>query len=81
MEVTVQLFGPARETAGTDRAVVRVDPPATPRTILDALGSAFPALAPVLSRSRVAVNHAYADHATTVEADDEVAVITPVGGG
>ena len=81
MELTVRLFGPVRETAGTARAVVRVEPPVTPRTILDALGTSFPELAPVFSRSRVAVNHAYADPAATVDANDEVAIITPVGGG
>jgi molybdopterin converting factor small subunit len=81
MELTVQLFGPARETAGTARAVVRVARPVTPRGILDALAADFPELAPVFARSRVAVNHAYADFGASVAPGDEVAIIPPVGGG
>ena len=81
MELTVHLFGPAREAAGTRRATVAVDPPVTAAAVIAALSNAFPGMAALLSRSRVAVNHAYVDAGASVSAGDEIAVIPPVGGG
>jgi len=80
MELTVHLFGPAREAAGAGRVTVPVEV-ATARGVLDALAAAYPRLAPVLPRARVAVNHAYAEASDAVAPGDEVAVIPPVGGG
>lgn len=77
----VLLFGPAREAAGSDRATVEVTPPATAGEVLAALGRTHPRLAELLPRSRVAVNRRYVDVATPVTAEDELAVIPPVGGG
>jgi molybdopterin synthase catalytic subunit len=81
VELSVQLFGPAREAAGTGRATVTVDPPATASAVIAALSSDFPDMAALLSRSRVAVNHAYVEAGARVSAGDEIAVIPPVGGG
>jgi molybdopterin converting factor subunit 1 len=81
VELTVHLFGPAREAAGTGRATVAVDPPATAAALIAALSSDFPDMAALLSRSRVAVNRAYVDAGARVDAGDEIAIIPPVGGG
>jgi molybdopterin converting factor small subunit len=81
IELVVHLFGPAREAAGAARAPVRVEPPATAGAVVAALGALHPALAPLLERSRVAVNHAYVDPDAAIGPDDEIALIPPVGGG
>lgn len=77
----ILLFGPAREAAGRDRVPVQVDGPATAAMVLAALERAHPALAPLLPRARVAVNHCYVDVDSPVAPGDEIAVIPPVGGG
>jgi molybdopterin converting factor small subunit len=81
MELVVHLFGPAREAAGTARARVAVEPPATAAAVVAALARDYPGLAALLPRARVAVNHAYVDAATGLGPGDEIAIIPPVGGG
>lgn len=77
----VRLFGPAREAVGEETVEIEVGARATAGAVLDALGRARPELAPLLERSRVAVDRAYVDPATPVEPDQEIAVVPPVGGG
>jgi molybdopterin converting factor small subunit len=81
VEFVVHLFGPARDAAGTGRATVVVEPPATAAAVVAALGAAYPRLAPLLPRSRVAVNHGYVEAGAALAAGDEVAIVPPVGGG
>lgn len=81
MELTILLFGPAREAAGGARARVELEPPATAGRALEALTAARPELAPLVERARVAVNRAYVDPGHPVGSDDEIALIPPVGGG
>ncbi|MFN2421080.1 MAG: MoaD/ThiS family protein [Gemmatimonadota bacterium] len=81
MKLSVYLFGPAREAAGTGRATVTVGAEPTVANLLTALATAHPGLEALLARSRVAVNHVYADAAESIAAEDEIAVIPPVGGG
>ena len=81
MELTVHLFGPAREAVGTGRARVTLDPPVTAAAVIAALSTRYPELAALLPRSRVAINHAYVDAGTTLGPDDEIAIIPPIGGG
>lgn len=78
---SVRLFGPAREAAGRDAVEVEVDPPATAGSVLDEVARTHPELVPLLSRSRVAVDRAYVDPDTPVDAGREIAVLPPVGGG
>jgi len=77
----VKLFGPAREAAGDGSVEVDVTLPATAADVLEAVARAHPALAPLLPRSRVAVDRAYVDLAAPIEPDCEIAIIPPVGGG
>ena len=81
MELTVHLFGPAREAAGTARARVDLEPPVTGTAVIAALSARYPELAALLPRSRVAINHAYVDAGATLGPDDEIAIIPPIGGG
>ncbi len=79
--MTVHLFGPAREAAGAGRVKVSVEGPATAGSVVAALARAYPDLAPILPRARVAVNHAYAEPSAPVGPGDEIAIVPPVGGG
>lgn len=81
MTLTVHLFAAARDLAGA--AAVPVDLPAA-ATVADlraALAARVPALAALLARSAVAVDHDFADDAHALTAASEVAVIPPVSGG
>jgi molybdopterin converting factor subunit 1 len=81
MELAVHLFGPAREAIGTSCAIVEVAADATVAKLLSALAATHPELESLLARSRVAVNHGYAEPSERLAPDDEIAVIPPVGGG
>lgn len=78
---TVRLFGPARDAAGAGEVEVWIAGEATAGAVVEALGRAYPDLADLLPRSRIAVNRAYVAAATPVASGDEIAILPPVGGG
>ncbi len=82
MTVSVRLFSLLRERAGCDRVELRLDDGATVADALAALAR-LPSLRDVLARLPVqlAVNRDYATPATTLAADDELALIPPLSGG
>lgn len=77
----ILLFGPAREAVGAGETTVELAPPASAGDAIAALAASHPALAPLLPRSRVAVNRAYVDAVARLAPGDEIAIIPPVGGG
>ena len=79
--IVVRLFGPAREAAGTASVELALSSPATAADALAELARAYPALAPLLPRTRVAVNLEYVDARTPLAPGDEIAILPPVGGG
>jgi MoaE-MoaD fusion protein len=82
MEVEIRLFATLKDRAQSER--IRIALPANPttvRTLLGAIGEAYPALSPALPTSLVAVNRAYAGPDTLVNDGDEVALFPPVSGG
>lgn len=81
MTLTVHLFARARELAGSAAAAVPLPPVATVGDLRRELATRFPALAGLLERSAVAVNHDFAEYSHRLTAADEVAVIPPVSGG
>jgi molybdopterin converting factor subunit 1 len=81
MTLTVHLFARARELAGSDAVAVELPPAATVADLRRRLADRFPALAGLLERSAVAVNHDFAEDSRRLSAGDEVAVIPPVSGG
>ena len=81
MPVRVLLFAGLRERLHSDSATLELPAGATVRDLLAALAAQHPALAGLLARSAVAVNHDVADDARGLSPDDEVAVIPPVSGG
>jgi molybdopterin synthase catalytic subunit len=82
MEIEIRLFATLKDRAQSDR--IRVALPADPTTVavlLDAVGADYPALAPALRSTLVAVNRAFAGLETPVGSTDEVALFPPVSGG
>jgi molybdopterin converting factor subunit 1 len=82
MRVTVKLFGPAAQRAGTREVTVSVE--ATSVTCAElkaALSRAAPAIADLLAASRFAVNQEFAADDDSVSEKDEVALIAMVSGG
>lgn len=81
MKVRVKLFAMARELAGQEEVEVEVAAGATVGDLRGLMQSQFPALAPLLRRSLIAVDHNYAPDSTAIHADSELACIPPVSGG
>jgi molybdopterin converting factor subunit 1 len=80
MTFQVLLFAQLRELAGS--ATISVSANAqTAAQLLTAIAEQWPALAPALASSRLAVNQAYAQAETAIAPSDELALIPPVNGG
>lgn len=82
MTVRVRLFATLRERAGSESIELQLSEGATVADALSELSAAGP-LAELLERMpvRMAVNRAYADPATPLAPDDELALVPPVSGG
>jgi molybdopterin converting factor subunit 1 len=78
--VVVLYFGGARDAAGISREVL-ADAPRTVGALRRALAAAHPALAPVLARSRLAVDQEFAGDDAPLRDGAEVAIVPPVAGG
>jgi sulfur-carrier protein len=81
MAVTILLFAAARDLAGAGSVAIDLPPGATVAGLRVELARAFPALAGLLAKSALAVNHDFAEEDRILDANDEVAVIPPVSGG
>jgi molybdopterin converting factor subunit 1 len=79
--LTVLLFAKLRDLAGAEAVAIELPAGATVTDLRRRLAELHPAVAPLLERSAVAVNHDFADHALVLRLGDEVAVIPPVSGG
>jgi molybdopterin converting factor subunit 1 len=81
MTLVVHLFAAARDLAGADSLTVELSPGATIADLRAELTRRAPALAKLLVRSAVAVNHDFAEDGRILVGNEEVAVIPPVSGG
>jgi len=77
----ILLFAAARDLAGRDSVRLELPPKASVADLSDALAATVPALATILPKSRIAVNHEFADPEQALREGDEIAVIPPVSGG
>jgi molybdopterin synthase catalytic subunit len=82
MTIRVRLFAVLRQRAGRDSVEVELEEGATVEDALAVLARE-PGLTDVLARVpvRMAVNRDYADPATELSQDDELALVPPVSGG
>jgi molybdopterin converting factor subunit 1 len=81
MIVSVKLFARARDLAGAEVVSVTVPDQATVADLRHRLASAYPALRSLLGRSALAVNNEFADDATILLPQAELALLPPVSGG
>ena len=81
MTLTVLLFAKIRDAAGADSVSVELPAGATVLEMRRRLADLYPAVAGLLERSAVAVNHDFADADRPLASGDEVAIIPPVSGG
>ena len=81
MIVTIHLYAAAREIMRRESISLELPIESTVATVRVAVAEQFPALAPLLRRSAIAVNHDYADDNIVLSDSDELAVIPPVSGG
>lgn len=80
MALVVLYFAGARDAAGAARETLPVAP-ATVGALRRALADAHPRLAPILARSRIAVDQEFAPDEAALRDGAEVAVVPPVSGG
>jgi molybdopterin converting factor small subunit len=81
MKVEVRLFARARDLAGAERVSLELTASATVADLRQALGGAYPALAPLLGRSAIGQNQEFAQDADAVIEGAELALLPPVSGG
>jgi molybdopterin converting factor subunit 1 len=77
----IRLFARARDLAGADAVELDLPGGATVAEIRRELARVRPALSSLLALSAVAVNDEYADDASSVPANAEIALLPPVSGG
>ncbi len=80
MNLTIALFGIAREIVGQSSLAVTVQPGQSAAGLLAELRQQYPALADLRSLA-VAVNNEYAAGDVALHERDEIALIPPVSGG
>jgi molybdopterin converting factor subunit 1 len=77
----VLLFAAAREAAGVDKVRVELLGGVRVAELVSELSTSLPALATLLPKCRIAVNHEFAEGEQMLHPGDEIAVIPPVSGG
>ena len=81
MKVRVKLFAVARQRIGRDTLEIELPDQPTIRHLRALLIENFPALADIVTHSRLAINNEYAADTVPIPATAEIALIPPVSGG
>ena len=81
MKIRVKLFAVAREAAGRDSLELDLPQGATIGQLRNQLGSQVPQLSALVAQMMFAVDTRYADDATQIPPNADVACIPPVSGG
>lgn len=81
MEVVVTFFAAHRKAVGERRLEVQLEQDATVGELLDELVRRYPDLEDLRSTTVVSRNHRVADGDEQLADGDEVALLSPVGGG
>jgi molybdopterin converting factor subunit 1 len=79
MKVNVLAFGIAKDILGTNHLIIDFEGQNS-QDLKESLETQFPRLKQ-LPAYLIAVNNEYASYATTINNNDEVAIIPPVSGG
>lgn len=81
MNVTITFFAAHRKAVGQRRMAMDVEPDTTVEELLDGLVHRFPGLQELRPTTVVSRNHRVAGGSETLEDGDEIALLSPVGGG
>lgn len=81
MKVTVTFFAAHRKAVGERRLTLDVQAGTAITELLDELGQRYPDLQELRSTTVVSRNHRVVDAGETLEEGDEIALLSPVGGG
>lgn len=81
MRVKVLYLAGSRVQAGCSQEAIELPEDATVGQAAALIGTAHPALAPLLDTVRWAVNHSFASSNTALHDGDELALLPPVAGG
>lgn len=81
MMVTVKMFAAARELVGKPEITLQVRDDATLGELRGLLAENYPAAAPLILRSMLALDARYANDGERIAAAKEIACIPPVSGG
>jgi sulfur-carrier protein len=81
LTLRVLLFAKLRDEIGSDATSVELPTGASVAELRRQLAETYPALAPLLAKCAVAVDHDFAEDAHPLAAGNEVAIIPPVSGG
>ena len=81
VQITVLLFGQAREWVGLSTLDLEIEAPATVQSAFGILKSKHPKLAQMERSLLFAVNEEYAEPSHTLADGDQLAVLPPVSGG
>jgi molybdopterin synthase catalytic subunit len=77
----IQLFATLKERAKANVIAVPINTTTTVRALREAVATHYPALAPLMQQTLVAVNQEFAFSDDAVQPSDEVALFPPVSGG
>ncbi|HTK07849.1 MAG TPA: molybdopterin converting factor subunit 1 [Ktedonobacteraceae bacterium] len=81
MQIKIRYFASLREITGRGEELLDVPDGATVAMVRELLSTRYSTLQPILSRCIYAVNRAYVQAETPLNAQDEVVFIPPMGGG
>ena len=81
MKITATFFAAHRKAVGQHRLTWYVARGATVEELLDELVACFPDLGDLRSTTIVSRNHRVVDGSDILEDGDEIALLSPVGGG
>lgn len=81
MMVTVKMFAAARDLVGASEVTLEVGGDATVGDLRNLLAEKYPAAAPLIIRSMLAVDARYASDEERIASAREIACIPPVSGG
>jgi MoaD family protein len=81
MKITITFFAAHRKAVGERRISLDIEPGPTVEELFDMLVERYPDLGDLRSTTVVSRNHRMVDGSETLEDGDEVALLSPVGGG
>ena len=77
----IKLFATLKERAKANEIAIEMNSAMSVGSLREAVAQKFPALAPLMQQTLVAVNQEFAFNNDTVQPTDEVALFPPVSGG